>query len=234
MEQKPECQLATQEAQELSKVEKVLVAGDLSVLTPSERVIFVKRVCDSLGLNYMTKPFEFISFQGKMMLYARKDATEQLRKIHGVSVDKIDFNETKDEIIVTVTGHDKAGKSDSDIGVVVKPKDISDMPNARMKAVTKAKRRFTLSICGLGWLDESELDGVKNYRVHNFDPNSGQFVDGKVITDPLPAEIERLINEYGADAVLAASGGILPETMEKCREIESTIQQAAEIEAAQK
>jgi hypothetical protein len=48
------------------------------------------------------------------------------------------------------------------------------------------------------------------------------------------AEIERLISEYGADAVLAASGGILPETIDKCREIESTIQQAAEIEAAQK
>ena len=233
MEQKPEYQLATQEAQELSKVEKVLVAGDLSVFTPSERVIFVKRVCDSLGLNYMTKPFEFISFQGKMMLYARKDATEQLRKIHGVSIDKIDISETKDEIIVTASGHDKAGKTDSDIGVVVKPKDLADMPNARMKAVTKAKRRFTLSICGLGWLDESELDGVKNYRVHNFDPNSGQFVDGKVI-DPLPAEIERLMDTYGAEAILAASGGILPETMGKCAEIEATIQQALEIEAAQK
>ena len=110
MEPKPEYQLATQEAQELSKVEKVLVAGDLSVLTPSERVIFVKRVCDSLGLNYMTKPFEFISFQGKMMLYARKDATEQLRKIHGVSIDSVKIDETADSFIVTVAGHDKDGR----------------------------------------------------------------------------------------------------------------------------
>ena len=29
--------------------------------------------------------------------------------------------------------------------------------NAILKAVTKAKRRATLSICGLGWLDESEV-----------------------------------------------------------------------------
>jgi hypothetical protein len=226
-------QLATQQAEELAKVEKVLVAGDLAVLTPAERVIFVKRVCDSLGLNYMTKPFEFISFQGKMMLYARKDATEQLRKIHAVSIDDVQISETKDEIIVTVKGHDKAGKTDSDIGVVVKPKDLADMPNARMKAVTKAKRRFTLSICGLGWLDESELDGIKNYRVHNFDPNSGNFVDGRVVTDPLPAEIERLLNDYGPDAVMAACGGILPDSMAKCAEIEATIAQAISIEAAQ-
>jgi hypothetical protein len=29
-----------------------------------------------------------------------------------------------------------------------------------MKAVTKAKRRVTLSICGLGMLDETEVDSV--------------------------------------------------------------------------
>lgn len=65
--------------------------------------------------------------------------------------------------------------------------------------------------------------------------DQGEIVDAVSVVnvstpDPLPAEIERLINEYGADAVLAASGGILPETMDKCAEIESTIQQAIEIE----
>ncbi|EOV0478051.1 hypothetical protein ACOIM4_001927, partial [Campylobacter coli] len=33
-----------------------------------------------------------------------------------------------------------------------------NLANAIMKAITKAKRRVTLSICGLGMLDESELD----------------------------------------------------------------------------
>jgi hypothetical protein len=32
--------------------------------------------------------------------------------------------------------------------------------NALMKAVTKAKRRVTLSICGLGMLDETEVETI--------------------------------------------------------------------------
>ena len=34
------------------------------------------------------------------------------------------------------------------------------LANALMKAETKAKRRVTLSIAGLGWLDETELDTI--------------------------------------------------------------------------
>jgi len=34
--------------------------------------------------------------------------------------------------------------------------------NALMKAVTKAKRRVTLSICGLGILDETEVESIPN------------------------------------------------------------------------
>lgn len=44
------------------------------------------------------------------------------------------------------------------------------MANALMKAETKAKRRVTLSICGLGLLDESEIDtmkGAETYDVHH-------------------------------------------------------------------
>jgi hypothetical protein len=37
-----------------------------------------------------------------------------------------------------------------------------DLANALMKAETKAKRRATLSICGLGWMDETELETVPN------------------------------------------------------------------------
>ena len=32
--------------------------------------------------------------------------------------------------------------------------------NAKLKAITKAKRRVTLSICGLGFLDETEIDTI--------------------------------------------------------------------------
>ena len=58
---------------------------------------------------------------------------------------------------------------------------------------------------------------------------AGDIVDGHVMPetiDPLPAEVERLCNEYGFDAVLAAAGGALPATLEKCAEVEETIAQA--------
>ena len=38
------------------------------------------------------------------------------------------------------------------------------LANALMKAETKAKRRVTLSIAGLGWLDETELDPIPQSR----------------------------------------------------------------------
>jgi hypothetical protein len=34
-----------------------------------------------------------------------------------------------------------------------------------MKAVTKAKRRVTLSICGLGMLDETEVETIPNVQI---------------------------------------------------------------------
>jgi hypothetical protein len=39
------------------------------------------------------------------------------------------------------------------------------MANALMKAETKAKRRVTLSICGLGMLDESEVESIPGAAV---------------------------------------------------------------------
>ena len=63
-----------------------LLLGDLSKLTTTERVAYITRVCESLGLNPLTKPFEYILLNGRLRLYATKDCTEQLRKVHGVSV----------------------------------------------------------------------------------------------------------------------------------------------------
>jgi hypothetical protein len=41
------------------------------------------------------------------------------------------------------------------------------LANALMKAETKSKRRVTLSICGLGFLDETEADSIPGAVVHN-------------------------------------------------------------------
>jgi len=76
-------------------LEQVVTKGDLSDLTSEQKISYYNAVCVSLGLNPLTKPFEFLSLEDKksgktrVVLYARKDATEQLRKINGVSIWKV-------------------------------------------------------------------------------------------------------------------------------------------------
>jgi len=147
-----------------SIIENVMIGGDLAKLTPDQRVSYYRQVCDSLGLNPLTRPFEYITLNGKLTLYARKDASEQLRRINKISIEKPDITFQDEWIIVTVAGSTPDGRKDSDIGVVSKKDMRGDFGNAVMKAVTKAKRRLTLSICGLGMLDETEVETIPDAR----------------------------------------------------------------------
>ena len=54
------------------------------------------------------------------------------------------------------------GRADEDFGAVVFPDTLKGeaRANAELKCVTKAKRRATLSICGLGWLDETKVEDI--------------------------------------------------------------------------
>jgi hypothetical protein len=145
-------------------MESVVIGGDLSRLSPAQRVMYYNRVCSSLGLNPLTKPFDYINLNGKLTLYARKDATDQLRKLHSVSIDDVEIQETDKQFIVKVKGHDREGRADVEVGVVNKTDMKGDTANAQMKAVTKGKRRLTLSLCGLGMLDETEVQTIPDAR----------------------------------------------------------------------
>jgi DNA-binding transcriptional regulator of glucitol operon len=153
-------QVVTNEAQSAAIAQQAFIMGDLSVLTDQQRLAYYMRVCQSLGLNPATRPLEFLRLQGnKMTLYARKDCTDQLREIHGVSISRPALQFQDGLCIVAVDATDKHGRQDSDLGIVTVGNLSGDFrANAIMKAVTKAKRRVTLSICGLGMLDETELE----------------------------------------------------------------------------
>ena len=148
-------------------LQSVLIKGDLSKLTPQERVNYSNAVCKSIGLNPLTFPFEFIWLSGKLVLYAKKDCTDQLRKIYKVSVKQIDMH-AKDGIL-SMRAHAKTpdGREDEDIGAVNFPDAIKGdlRANLVMKCWTKAKRRATLSICGLGFLDETEVESIPTARI---------------------------------------------------------------------
>lgn len=162
-------------------IESLVLAGDISKMQPTQKVEYYNRFCQSLGLNPLTQPFQIIKFQGKEILYAKKDATEQLRKIYGVSIIKLEKQFENGLYIVTATAKDKTGKEDISTGAVVFENLKGDaLANAIMKAETKAKRRVTLSICGLGMLDESELDTIGSFQPIDIKETPAQIPNGEL------------------------------------------------------
>jgi len=141
------------------KTDAVLIQGDLSTLSEDQRSAYYLRVCESLGLNPHTQPFEFIPLGGKLKLYATRACSDQLRKLHGVSIQILSRELVEDIYTVTARAEDMTGRTDESCGVVsLKGLMGEARSNKLMCAETKAKRRVTLSICGLGWLDETEVE----------------------------------------------------------------------------
>lgn len=148
-------------------VERVLLDGDLGKLSPAQRVTYYGKVCDTLGLNPLTRPFEYLVLNNKLTLYARREATEQLRHLHHVSLTIAAREVVEDTYIVTARAVLPDGRTDESIGA----KSIANLKgearaNAMMTAETKAKRRVTLSICGLGLLDETEIADIPVQAQH--------------------------------------------------------------------
>jgi hypothetical protein len=142
-------------------METVLIKGDLSKLTPEERNSYYFRLCESVGLNPLTQPLQYIQLSGKLTLYAKKDCTDQLRSIHDISVTDLTKETIEGVHVVTAKVQNAKGRTDADIGAVnVANLKGEAFANAIMKAATKAKRRATLSICGLGLLDETEIEDI--------------------------------------------------------------------------
>jgi len=157
-----------------------LIQGDLSKLTEQERLSYYHQVCASVGLNPQTKPLGYLAFQGKLTLYATRNCTDQLRAIHGVSLVAHDIKEANGILTCTVTMRDRNNRTDTDMGcVVVKGLQGDALANAWMKALTKAKRRCTLSLCGLSMLDETETDTMPGAVVVETQPQPVKVLEEK-------------------------------------------------------
>ena len=210
-------------------IEKVLIQGDLGPLTPEDRLDYYKKVCRSLGLNYLTQPFTYILFReaenapAKLSLYANKDCAAQLRKIHRISVTALRRQIADGMCMVEADVRDGHGKTDSATGVVPlwKWKDSrrvdligKEWANAVMKTETKAKRRATLSIAGLAFLDESELDTMQVL--------GGVTPDGRIYRLPEPSAEEPL-SQLSEDAPHGH-----PEGSEKAKQAEAQLAKVEE------
>lgn len=193
-------------------MERVVIGGDLSALKPTERVMYYRSVCESLGLNPLTKPFDYLTLNGKLVLYARKDCAEQLRRRDGVSITDLSTQQIGDMFVVTAKAQDRDSRTDSATGAVAIKGLVGDvLANAVMKAETKAKRRVTLSLCGLGILDETEIETVPDAHRVAVDPETGEIKGPpseppqprqnpeNVITEPQRRRLWAIAKEHGWD-----------------------------------
>jgi len=171
-------------------VEKVVVGGDLSKLSSAERLQYYARICQSLGLNPLTQPFAYIWLNGKLTLYARAGCADQLRDLKDISITKLE--RVEQDGIYQVIAYAERGliglrRIDSALGAVsVEGLKGEAKANALMKCETKAKRRVTLSICGLGMLDESEVG--RGFRLDDATTASG-------VTEAIPATVDLATGE---------------------------------------
>ena len=118
-----------------------------------------------MGLDPFTKPFDILRLNGKEVLYCTRSGTQQLNKLHKVShlITSRDTNTDAGVYIVTSKASLPDGRCTESLGAVnIQGLKGEAYANAIMKAETKAKRRATLDLLGLGVLDESEAESIPN------------------------------------------------------------------------
>lgn len=172
---------AAQPALSASTLEAVVVGGDLARLSPAQRLEYYSARCRAAGLDPAAQPFQYIQLNGKLTLYASKGCTDQLSRVHGIKVEIVSQANESGLRVVHVRAQTGDGRATDEIGAVnIEGLKGEALANAMMKAVTKAKRRAILSMCGLGMLDETETETIPGAR---------------------PADLQRLHAEAAADPV---------------------------------
>jgi hypothetical protein len=171
-------------------INNLVLKGDLTGLQPAQKVQYYKLFCERLGLDPITQPFKLLKLNGKEILYCDRSGAQQLNKIHSVSheVRSRELIEAAGVYQVTARASLPAGRFTDSIGAVnIQGLKGDAYANAIMKAETKAKRRSTLDLLGLGILDETETETIP-----------GATVEPVIAVDvnDLHKEYMKLYNEY--------------------------------------
>lgn len=144
----------------------IVLRGDLSGLNEDQKKQYYLYRCKQVGLDPAAKPFDLLTLNGKQILYANASATQQLCALHKLST-QITHRERVDGIYIVsvrVTGSD--GRVSENQGAVDVGNLVGErLANAILKATTKAIRRSVLAHCGLGMLDETEVETIPEARV---------------------------------------------------------------------
>lgn len=151
--------LDTREQAGVTALAHVLGTGDLAQLSNEERVGHYIRVCRSLALNPLSRPFDWIFFKDpdgseKLALYPNQSCAAQLRRQHQIRIACTRRETVGEMFVVEVKATTPDGREDFATKYVPLTNRYGRLTgqqyaNALMKAETGAKRRVTLSMVGL-------------------------------------------------------------------------------------
>ena len=209
-----------------SAIEKCLLDGDLSKLTEDQRSNYYQMVCETTGLNPLTQPFQYIVLNGKLKMYALKGATDQLRRIYDISCEVKTTEKIEDLLVITVKAtNNKTGRVDEDMGFAkISGLKGEMLGNAMLKATTKAKRRVTLSMCGLGMLDEDEIASIPDDKGNG--KGKKEFVSSptakseelkEALTEPVEV-LDPPITKDNSDKAYEVAESLLDEAFAFCKD----------------
>ena len=151
-------------------ISKLVLAGDMKGLNDAQKVDYYTYRCQQAGLDPAAKPFDILTLNGKMILYANAACTQQL-----TSNRKLSHQVTNRELVdgiycVFVRVYDPEGRSTENMGAVpIETLKGEAKANAMLKATTKAIRRAVLAHCGLGMMDETEVETIPGAKVETID-----------------------------------------------------------------
>lgn len=155
------------------ELQKFLFYGDLSSLSKIQQNEYLFMLAKSLGLNPWTKPFDMIVGERGLFIYANKGCAAQIRQVHNITITTVyagalELTPSQHDarvyvVIVEASMIDKSApggirKVRQTGAVSIDQLQGVAIQNAVMKAHTKANRRATLELFGVGFADESELD----------------------------------------------------------------------------
>lgn len=139
-------------------ISSLIINGDISRLTPLQKVNYYRQVCDKLGLDPLSQPFRILKLNGREIMYCDRGGAQQLNKLHKVSHEIRTRETVSGCYVVTAQASTPDGRKTESLGAVpIYNMRGEQLCNAMMKAETKAKRRATLDLLGLGILDETEI-----------------------------------------------------------------------------
>jgi hypothetical protein len=139
-------------------ISALVINGDISRLSPQQKVSYYIQFCDKLGLDPLLQPFKILRLNGREILYCDRTGAQQLNKLYKVSHEIKAREVVSNCYVVTAQASTPDGRTTESIGAVsIGNMKGDNLCNAMMKAETKAKRRSTLDLLGLGMLDESEI-----------------------------------------------------------------------------